>query len=583
VYDLLSELNNPTIYGNLLRADETLRQIILVIQGLFFGIDCNPFHNFSLNTISMSENGYTFSWNSKSESSICPKCGTESTRKRGTSIGRVVIGEEILGKPVIHSLQKFQFLCKNCQEVGKNGRFVEDDGEICGPRRKTTKQLDEKIVNDSIYRSANGLAKDYTGKIDIGRETILNRVKEAGALVTAKNLTDTDHIKILSVDDNNGRKGNSSTASTVIIDAESHIILAVADGATSEKAEQLFKRFTKAEGLSRDRAGAYTKAGDSCNLEQYADIFHLVKNAHEAVKDVLSKELPYNIYVREGDGWIELPAPSITPIRTETVENTVHVTTLSAEDIDLRVNLAQLSAKQEKKYRMTIELLQLHDQGLSTKEIRKRLDLTQAKQIALLRDVADIINEVEEKIDLCQGDMSRTLRQNSMSKNPRASCKSIVAPYADTVMHMVKEGHTHQAIHPVIVEMGFKGSQSAIYQYILKRRHEESIEETVRMAQSMSPDNAVQRPPRVSMQRTTKTNVYKFVLHEVSEERKKKDECCAEVIAPVFKTLPNETISVETQSQKKQNSSLPEELASIIMKNEREPRLKKRNNRLQRT
>jgi hypothetical protein len=576
VYDLLSELNNSNIFGNLLRADETLSQIILVIQGLFFGIDCNPFHNFRLNNIALSENGYTFSWNSKSECSICPKCGTKSIRKRGTPIGRVVIGEEILGKPVIHSLQKFQFICENCNKLGKNGRFVEDDSEICERRRKTTRKLDEKVVNDGIYRSANGLANDYAGKIDIGRETILNRIKEAGALVTAKNITDTDHIKVLSVDDNNGRKGNSSTASTVIIDAESHVILVVAEGATSEKAEQLFKCFTKAEGLSRDRAGAYTKAGDSCNFKQYADIFHLVKNGHEAVKDVLSKELPHNIYIREGDGWIELPAPGVTTIGTETVENTVHVTTLSAEDIDLRVNLAQLSAKQEQKYRMTIELLQLHDQGLSTKEIRKRIDLTQAKQIALLRDVADIINGVEEKIDLCQGDISRTLRQNSMSKNPQSSSKSIVAPYADTVIQMVKEGHTHQAIHPVIVEMGFKGSQSAIYQYILKRRYEESIEEKVRMAQSMSADNAVQRPPRVSMQRTTKTNVYKFVLHEVSEERKKKEEGSVEDITPVIEALPNDNTSVETQSHKKQNIALSEELASIIMKNERESRLKKK-------
>jgi hypothetical protein len=576
VYNLLSELNNPNIYGNLLQSEETLIQIILVIKGLFFGIDCKPFHNFKLKNITLSENGYTFSWKSQSENSPCPRCRTESNRKRGSTKIRMVIGEEILGKPVMHCLEIFEFFCETCQAQGKGKCFVEDPSEICGRRRKTTKQLDEKIVNDAIYRSANGLSKDYAGKINISRETILNRLKEAGALVTEKNLTDTDQVKILSVDDNNARKGNSSTASTVIIDAENHLILAVAEGANSEKAEQLFKRFTKAEGLIRDRAGAYTKAGDNCNFEQYADIFHLVKNAHEAVKDVLSKELPYNIYVREGDGWVEIPAPGAPTMGTKTVEDTVLVTTLSAEDIDLRVNLAQLSAKQEKKYRMVIELLQLHDQGLSTKEIRKRMDLTQAKQIALLRDVADVINGVEEKIDLYQGDMSRPLRQKSMSKNPRPSSKSIVAPYADTVMRMVKEGHTHLTIHPVIKDMGFKGCQSTIYHYIVKCRHEEAFSEIQELTEDMPADNVIPRPPRVSMQRTTKTNVYKFVLHEVSEGRKKKNECNVEAMAPMIETLPDDATPVEAQSQKKQNSFHSEEIASIIMENERETRTKKK-------
>jgi len=576
MYNLLVELSNPTIHGNLLQADETLRHIILVIKGLFFGIDCIPFKNFHLKNITLSEDGYTFFWASKSASSTCPRCHTVSNRKRGTKT-RMAIGEAILGKPVMHILKEVQFICETCKAEGNAKSFVEDISDICVRQQKTTKQLNEKIVNDGIFRSANGLAKDYSGMINISGGTILNRVKEAGALVTEKNLTDTDHVKILSVDDNNGRKGNSSTASTVIIDVENHIILAVVEGANSEKAEQVFKQFPKAEGLSRDRAGSYTKAGDSCNLEQYADIFHLVKNAHEAVNEALSKELPYNIYLREGEGWIDLPAPGVPTMGTESVENTVFVTTLSVEDISHRIKLAQLSAKQEKKYRMTIELLQLLDQGLSTKEIRKRLDLTQKQQITLLRDAADVINGVEEKIDQCQEDMSRVLQQKSQSENPSPSRKSIVTPYADTVMRMVQEGHTIKAIHHAIKEMGFEGAQSTIYQYIVKRKHEELAgEEPEGLTEDMQADSAIQRPPRVSMQRTTKTNVYKFVLHEVSEERKKQNGCSVEAISPMPVTQPDETNITETSPQKRQNSFHSQEIANIIVGNEREEREKKK-------
>jgi len=211
VYNLQAELSTPSIYDNLLQADETMSKIILVIEGLFFGFDCKPFKNFRLTNIILDENGYTFFWHSKSESSKCPRCGTESNCKLKNLKQRIVHDKTILGNPVTHSLKERQFKCENCQSQGKPKSFVEDISDICGYQRKTTRQLDEKIVNDGINRSANGLAKDYSGKIPVSRETIGNRLKETGAMVTTKNLTDTGHVKILSVDDNNGRKGNSSS------------------------------------------------------------------------------------------------------------------------------------------------------------------------------------------------------------------------------------------------------------------------------------------------------------------------------------------------------------------------------------
>ena len=356
------------------------------------------------------------------------------------------------------------------------------------------------------------------GSIKISPGTILNRVKEAGGMVTEKNLTtDTEGVKVLSIDDNNAKKGASSTANTVVVDIERHIILVIAKGADSELAKQIFERFPNVEKLSRDRACAYSKAGKECELEQVADIFHLITNAHDAVKEALSRGLDYNIYTKEGGGWIELPFAGPLPEVPSGTE-TVLVTTLSDDDVALRVHLASLSARQEKKYRTVIELLRLHDQGLSSKEIDNRLGVTRADRIRLFSEAANIINDVEEKIDeYFANSGSRKTRQKTIGKRAKPSSESIVEPYGDTVMKMVSEGLNHRKIYPVIQELGYAVSSNAIYQYILKKRNEDAP--GAGGNGEIAVKDGLPRPPKVSIQRVTKTAVYKFVLHETAAKR----------------------------------------------------------------
>lgn len=215
----------------------------------------------------VTEADYTFVWHSKSTESACPRCGTISNNQRHTYKSRIVIDEEILGRPVMHVLRLKQYICDHCMDCGaEKTSFVEDVSMICRPYVKTTTALDEKIVNDGIRRSANGLARDYEGRINVSRETILRRVKEAGGMVTENKLTQTEGVSALSVDENNGRKGNPSTACTVVIDAETHNILVVAQGANSEVAKKIFDRFPDATILNRDRACAYAKAAMNARL-----------------------------------------------------------------------------------------------------------------------------------------------------------------------------------------------------------------------------------------------------------------------------------------------------------------------------
>jgi len=573
IYDLRSALYNETGLGVMTNADEYVDRVLLIVKNTLFSMDTEKFRDFKLINIVSNESGFTFSWESTSTSSVCPRCGAASNIERHTYKNRVVIDEPIMGMPVMHSLREKVYICQPCKERGDPESFVEDISSICRrPYVKTTTNLDEKIVNDGIYRSANGLAGDYIGSIHVSAGTIMNRVKEAGGMVTEKNLTDTENVKVLSIDDNNARKGAASTASTVVVDIDRHIILVVAKGADSGVAKKIFERFPDAEKLSRDRACAYSKAGNECNLEQVADLFHIVSNAHDAVKEALSRGLNYNIYTREGDGWVELSASGALPVVPD-VDEPILVTTLTDDDIAQRVHLASLSARQEKKYRTIIELLRLHDQGLSSKEIENRLGITRADRIRLLSTAADVINEVETKIDEYYTNSSqRKTRQKTIGKRAKPSCESIVEPYGDTVMEMVNEGCNHRNIYPVIKDLGYTGSANAIYQYILKKRNEEvpDVTNNTSISESVPP-----RPPRISIQRVTKTAVYKFVLSEAAARRKR--ETSGESSADK-ESQDAINVGVGEDEQKTKGSAsdfYSDPIADIIMGLSREPNVKK--------
>ena len=518
-YDLRDALYNETVLGGLPNAAEHIDGVLLVIKNLLFRVETSKFTDFRLRNIVSDEDGFTFFWESDTEESICPRCGVKSRKKRHTYKTRTLADAPIINIAVTHKVKLNVYMCDDCCIAGDSKSFVEPISAICrGSHIKTTITLDEKIVNDAIYRSANSLAENYKGSIDVSAGTIINRLKEAGGIVTKQNLTKTSGVKVLAVDDNNGRKGSSATASTVVVDTERHIIIVVAKGADSETAKKVFDRFPDAEKLSRDRACAYAKAGEECGLIQMADIFHLVANAHDAVKEAITRGLNYNVYIKGGDGWSNVSS-EVTPKPVDT-EGMVEVTTINEDDIVLRVQLASLSVQQEKRYRRVIELMKLHDQGYNSKEIDNRLDLTKGARIELFRNAADVINGVEERIDDYYAHIGRgKFRQEFMPKNGRPSSESIVEPYSDTVMKMVEEGHNHRTIYPVIKEMGFTGCSNAIYQYILKKRVEAGTHISSPQESLVLPDGTPARPPRITLQRVTRTAVYRFVLHEAFERR----------------------------------------------------------------
>ncbi|MEW6662678.1 MAG: hypothetical protein ACOY9Y_03440 [Bacillota bacterium] len=153
------------------------------------------------------------------------------------------------------------------------------------------------------------------------------------------------------------------SACSVFIDAETHRVLVIVQGATGEIAEKVIQQYPSAVMVSRDRGTAYAAAATKLGKTQVADGFHLVQNIHRTIKDALSLEVAHDLFVREGDGWIrmvdsayEKPVPDTSEQDKDDCLVVIKPVTLAGEDIERRIHLAGLKTVQANKYKKTIHI-----------------------------------------------------------------------------------------------------------------------------------------------------------------------------------------------------------------------------------
>lgn len=474
---------------------------------------------------------FVFSWTSDTEHAICSVCGTVSHARVKSYLTRDIQDLPISEMTVYHAIKANRYYCQNPVCVLQT--FIEQFDEIVEKDSRLSNRLKDFIIRQAIESSCNALPKSLRSiGVKVSRDTILRLVKKKGASVLAQNF-ERDDVKVLSIDDVNLKKGNSSSACSVFIDGETHRALVIVQGATQEIAQKVIKQFPSVDMVSRDRGTAYAAAAKKCDKPQVADGFHLVQNLHEAVKDALYQEIPHDLFLHEGEGWIgTADHPREEPVSdTATSDHSddlvaMQPATLEKGDIERRIHLAGLTDKQAKKYKKTLEVLELTESGLRTPEIAKRLSVTSKDVSNYRKHASKTIQNAELKIDEYyqlheQGQWE--YHQKTIAQNARPSYESIVAPYKDTVLSMFKEGENHRNIHPVIEKEGFKGSANTVYQYLIKYAHENAIPYgrncRVIPSEERHVDGAPPRPPRISIERTSRTAIYKRLLHIAAEKR----------------------------------------------------------------
>lgn len=481
-----------------------------------------------------------FLWTAVTEQAICPECKTLSHNRTKTYLKRDIQDLPISGMTVFHEVKANRYFCDNlaCQSI----TFIEQFDEIADKDARLSHRLKEFALRTALESSCNGASKTlYSLGAKVSGDTIERELKKKGAIIVTQNLQ-RDDVNVLALDDINLRKGNSSTACTVFIDGETHRVLVIVQGATAEIAEKIIQQYPTVDIVSRDRGTAYSAASNNCNKKQVADGFHLVQNIHKTVKDALSLEMAHDLFVREGDGWIRMVDSPCEETDPDTDCNdalkglaVIKPETISADDLARRILLAGLTPKQAEKYRKTLAVLEWTESGLRTTDIAKKLSMKKKDVQSYRLKAPEIIETVEQKIDeyyqTLQDAVPHTTdgqtayRQKTIATKARPALESIVEPYKEVVLSMVKEGKTHRDIHPVLVKAGFKGSKNAIYQYIIKYAYENGIPNGrypgKRPVSERITQAAEHRPLRISVERVSRTTLYENILHMAAVRRDK--------------------------------------------------------------
>lgn len=456
-------------------------------------------------------------WTSNSVQARCPSCGELSTKPCKDYYTKNIQDIPFNNKTVYHPVRLNKFFCENpeCQCERFFERF---DGFTETGARKTNRFV-RFCIKRSVESGCHRAEQELRGEGAVISNDTLGRYLKAEASKEIESNIERDDVRVIAADDINLRKGDKSSGCTVLIDAEKHKVLVIIQGTTKEMTMRALDMFPSAEFFSSDRAKSYSSAGKASNKTQVADRFHLIQNAQAAVKAALMANIPARIFIREGDGWLEASSS----------EDSVHNKPcffVPDEQVEEYIKMAELTPAKAKKYRNTLKMLELSDRGLKTANIADELGISINDMQALRRTAADTLRYVQDRIKKKvdaqnEATKSREEKLNNGTRktvggpNTQSAKASIVEPYRDTVIDMVKSGANHRTIYPVIQNMGYAGSCNAIYQYILKLR-KEAPEQLQRRLQEPPPELVIESYPR--------DKVYSGILHEASKSRPKNEE-----------------------------------------------------------
>jgi len=438
----------PSNERTTLQLSEPVAEIMNIIGNVFIPVTA-PL-TWMCTDILRTERTYELYWTSNSESADCSHCGQISTDKSHTYHTRTVQDLPIQNRSVFNHVRSQRFNCHNPDCKCKNF-FEQYDGVVDMAARKTT-VLQDHICRMGVESSGEGAMRGLVAEgIKISGDTVLRLTQKRG-LAAMKQQLGQDHVVTLGCDDINRRKGNSSTACTVFIDADTHRFLTIVTGKTGSVVKEFLETHPAVETMTRDRATAYASAANKAGIAQVADRFHLFDNLHEAIRKEIYNELPLKVIMGEIRSekspsiGASLGEKSLTPENEDTISYQVET------EAD---QLQKLTKGQRARFEIVKRIHLMKENGMSVEEMSKQESIPEAKIKYYLRIEPEVL-----------------LAKKSGKKD---SSESIAVAYKETIMLMLGNGKKHREIFKAIQIEGFSGSRNCIYQYLKKYTKENGI------------------------------------------------------------------------------------------------------------
>ena len=234
---------------------------------------------------------------SRSISYTCPNCGCKTDQYHGTH-RRKVQDLPMLGKRVMLHITLHEFQCSNpnCSTSSVSENFH----GFLNAYSRMTERLVDFILTVALETSCEASARILkTMKIKISGDTVIRLLLHR----YSKQTTPICGAKI-GVDDFAYKKRH--TYGTVIVEEETHQVIAVLDGRDGSTLKEWLKQNKQVTMITRDRANAYTKAIEEVlpHAIQIADRFHLHQNLLEAIRKVIGKEIPITTTIASESNFI---------------------------------------------------------------------------------------------------------------------------------------------------------------------------------------------------------------------------------------------------------------------------------------
>lgn len=215
-------------------------------------------------------------------SARCPLCRASSTRVHSRYL-RTIADLPWRGIGVTLQVRTRKFFCD--EFACERSIFCERLPEITAYARKTDR-LEEALLAITLElggRAGARLAAELG--LLVGRDALLGRIKTIRP-------ADTENVTVLGIDDFGFKRGNA--AGTIMVDLESHTVVDLVRGHSTELIADWLRRHPNLEVVARDRSHVCREGVEAGAPEakQVADRWHLLKNLTEVLEEYLLSKRP---------------------------------------------------------------------------------------------------------------------------------------------------------------------------------------------------------------------------------------------------------------------------------------------------